>query len=258
VFTRRLGGAHPKPADVPETPKCMVVHAISNAKLQIWSCNSMRTISVTADSTDSEVVAGQCNGAFKSAEDVDRLPAGIEFCRADLRPSVTLRVTSKEWVMPKIPNARPPEARCDPRLPQAALAFRRRSAPPLTSAQYLGAINITAWLYRDKQGVVGIQVNPNTTIAELIKRFGRAETPDAEVGFHSEMLAAEWFRVRPDLQVLQIFSERIPCWKMCAPMLRHYFSGAPWFYYYDGSSWRGPAGERVKRAGAILKSAYGL
>lgn len=160
--------------------------------------------------------------------------------------------------MPKIPIARPLEARCDLRLPVAALNFRRRSVPPLTSLGHLGAINITAWLYRDKQGVEGIQVNPNTTIAELIRQFGAAETRDAEVGFHSEMHAAEWFRVRPTLQVLQIFSERIPCSKMCAPMLRTYFPSVPWFYYYDSNSWTGPAGERVKKAGAILKSAYGL
>lgn len=160
--------------------------------------------------------------------------------------------------MPKIPNARPSEARCDLRLPEAALTFRKGYTPPLTSSQYLGAINVTAWLYRDEQGVERIQVNPNTTIAELIRQFGPAETPDAEVGFHSEMHAAEWFRVRPRLRVLQIFSERIPCPRMCAPMLRHYFPGVPWFYYFDGNSWKGPGGQLVKRAGEILKSAYGL
>jgi hypothetical protein len=39
-----------------------------------------------------------------------------------------------------------------------------------------------------------------------VKEFGRAETPDAEVGLHSEMLAAEWFRQQRGLQVLQVFS----------------------------------------------------
>jgi hypothetical protein len=160
--------------------------------------------------------------------------------------------------MPRIPTARPLEARCDIRLPEAALAFRMRNAPPLTSSKYLGAINVTAWLYRDKQGVERIQVNPNTTIAELLMQFGPADTPDAEVGIHSEGKAAEWFRVRPDLRVLQIFSERIPCAKMCAPMLSHYFRGVPWFYYYDRNSWRGPGGGLVRTAGEALKSAYGL
>ena len=97
----------------------------------------------------------------------------------------------KERVIAKIPISRPIEARCDLRLPEAALTFRRQSAPVLTSPQYLGAINITAWLYRDKRGVEGIQVNPNTTISELIRQFGPAQTPDAEVGLHSEMKAAE-------------------------------------------------------------------
>jgi Xanthomonas XOO_2897-like deaminase len=118
--------------------------------------------------------------------------------------------------------------------------------------------NLPAGLYQDQHGVQGIQVSPNTSIAELIRKFGPAQTPDAEVGFHSEMHAAEWFRLRPELRVLQIFSERIPCGKMCAPMLRQYFPGVPWFYYYDRDSWKGPAGEQVKQAASILKSAYGL
>jgi hypothetical protein len=101
-------------------------------------------------------------------------------------------------------------------------------------------------------------VNPNTTIAELVKQFGPAKTRDAEVGFHSEMHAAEWFRIRPDFKVLQIFSERVPCPKMCAPMLRTYFPGVPWFYYYDASSWRAAEGEYITKAGSVLKSAYGL
>jgi hypothetical protein len=104
----------------------------------------------------------------------------------------------------------------------------------------------------------GIQVNPNTTISELLRQFGPADTPDAEVGIHSEGKAAEWFRMRPDLKVVQIFSERIPCSKMCAPLLTHYFPGVPWFYYYDRNSWRGPGGGLVKTAGEILKTAYSL
>lgn len=160
--------------------------------------------------------------------------------------------------MPKIPNARPAGARCDMRLPEAALAYRRKNASPLTTAHYLGAMNVTAWLYGDRNAVEGIQVNPNTTIAELLRHFGPAETPDAEVGIHSEAKAAEWFRLRPHLQVVQIFSERIPCPKMCGPMLAHYFPGAPWFYYYDRNSWKSAGGGLVRTAGEVLKSAYGL
>lgn len=161
--------------------------------------------------------------------------------------------------MPKIPNAKPIDSpRCDPRLPEAALQYRRVNVPPLTSRDALGAINVTAWLYRDQSGVEGIQVNPNVTIAELKRLFGPASTADAEVGFHSEGRAAEWFRMRPQLRVLQIFSERIPCALMCAPMLRHYYPGVPWYYYYDSSSWKGNRGELLKRAGDILKTAYGL
>jgi hypothetical protein len=161
--------------------------------------------------------------------------------------------------MPKIPNPwRFAEAKPDMRLPDAALGFRRTSAPPLTSLEDLGRINVTAWLYRDPKGVEGIQVNPNTTIAEIKRAFGAAPTRDAEVGFHSEGRAAEWFRVRPDLRVVQIFTERAPCAMSCAPLLRHYFPNVPTFYYYDRAAWRGSDGELTKKAGEILKTAYGL
>jgi hypothetical protein len=157
--------------------------------------------------------------------------------------------------MPKPPSSYPSFATpCDMRLPQAALQFRLRHSPPLSTARFLAGINVTAWLYRDKAGVQGIQVNPNTTIEELIREFGPAETPDAEVGFHSEMRAAEWFRVRPHFQVLQIFSERIPCPQMCGPLLRTYYPGTPLYYYYDKCSWK----NTNSKAGEILKAAYGL
>src|SRR5262245_942018 len=162
--------------------------------------------------------------------------------------------------MPKVPSSYPDSAsRCDLRLPAAALAFRTSQVPPLTSLADLGAMNITAWLYRDERSVESIQVNPNITIAQLRQQFGPPETPDAKVGIHSEMQAGEWFRTRPRLKVLQIFSERIPCPMMCGPMLRQYFPNVPWYYYYDRRSWFGDSrGGLVKTAAAVLKSAYGL
>jgi len=161
--------------------------------------------------------------------------------------------------MPRTPVHHPSFATpCDTRLPQAALQFRLRHAPPLTTARYLGSLNVTAWLYQDKEGVERIQVNPNTTIAELIQQFGPAETPDAEVGIHSEMRAGEWFRVRPELKVLQIFSERIPCPKMCGPMLRTWFPGVPWYYYCDRRTWVGASGSLIRYPSDILKVAYGV
>jgi hypothetical protein len=160
--------------------------------------------------------------------------------------------------MPKIPSAYPNYApRCDMRLPDAALAFRRQNTPALTSLADLGAMNITAWLYRDDNGREAIQVNPNITMAELRRQFGPPDTPDAEVGIHSEMQAAEWFRLHPKFRVLQVFTERIPCSTMCAPMLRHYFPSVPYYYYYDRRSWVGDTrGGLVKTAAAALKSAY--
>jgi len=161
--------------------------------------------------------------------------------------------------VPKTPLSYPSHAApCDPGLPQAALKFRLSQAPPLTTPRLLGAINVTAWLYQDKSGAKNIQVNPNTTIQELIRQFGPADTPDAEVGIHSEGKAGEWFRMRPHFRVLQIFSERIPCPKMCGPMLRAYFPGVPWYYYYDRRSWTAPNGSILKRPAEILKTVYGL
>ncbi len=161
--------------------------------------------------------------------------------------------------MPRVPSSCPDFApRCDARLPEAALTFRKRQAPALTSLADLGAMNITAWLYHDERGIESIQVNPNITMAELRRQFGPPETKDAEVGIHSEAQAAEWFRTRPRLRVLQIFSERIPCPMACAPMLRHYFKGVPWYYYYDRRSWYGGSSGLVKTAAAALKSAYQL
>ena len=161
--------------------------------------------------------------------------------------------------MLRVPSSRPIDSpRCDPRLPYAAFRYRVAGSPELISRAGLGAINVTAWLYRDKSGVEGIQVNPNVTIAELIRTFGPAPTSDAEVGFHSECLAAEWFRIRPDLKVLQIFTERAPCRRMCSRMLRHYYPGVPWYYYYDKDSWVGNQGELLKRAGELLGGVYGL
>ncbi len=166
--------------------------------------------------------------------------------------------------MIKTPNHYPADAPpCDPGLPLAALQYRKQQSPPLTTPDFLGAINVTAWLYQDAAGVKRIQVNPNTTLGEINElvrqnRLKPADTPDAEVGIHSEWKAGEWFRARPQFRVLQIFSERIPCTKHCAPLLRNYFPGIPWYYYYDRKKWFDAAGKLLRRPGDILKTVYGL
>jgi hypothetical protein len=126
------------------------------------------------------------------------------------------------------------------------------------SLEGLGRINVTSWLYLDDLGVRQVKVNPNITLAEIRAEFGRAPTRDAETGIHSEGIAGEFFRTHPKFRVLEIFSERIPCKMMCAPLLRHYFPGVPWFYYYDRDSWRDGEGEVVKRAAEALRVAYDL
>ena len=159
----------------------------------------------------------------------------------------------------KIPAAVPPfdPSRADMRLPQAALKFRIDNG--LTTLENLRRLNITAWLYRDQNGIQGIQVNPNTTIAELLAQFGPADTRDAEVGIHSEGRAAEFFRTRPELTVVQIFTERIPCATMCAPLLGRYFPGIPVFYYYDRRTWGSkPAGEVLAGVYAVELRALAL
>jgi hypothetical protein len=159
--------------------------------------------------------------------------------------------------MLKTPIPRPDWAvPCDPRLPEAALQYRKRHS--LTTPEFLGSINITAWLYCDRNGAVDVKVNPNITIEELKRKFGPAQTPDAEVGFHSEFEAADWFSKKRQLQVLQIFSERVPCKGRCAPFLRHRYPGIPWYYYYDSSSWKNEQGSTIRRVAEILKSVYGL
>jgi len=161
--------------------------------------------------------------------------------------------------MPKIPSAYPNfSAPCDARLPQLALQYRLDYPPPLTTDRLLNGFNVTVWLYQDKEGKKDTHVALNTTIEELRRKFGPAETPDAEVGFHSEMLAAQWFRGKSQFRILQVFSERIPCPKMCGPMLRTYFPGVPWYYYYDRRSWIGANGKVMRYPADVLKSVYGL
>ena len=141
---------------------------------------------------------------------------------------------------------------CNVRLPQEALAYRVRQNPPLTTLEYLGGFNITAWLYLDKGGHQHVIVNPNVRIADLIRQFGPADTPDAEVGFHSEFIAAEWFRTQRDVAgVLQIFSERIPCRERCGPFLKRCYPGVPWYYYYDRMT-------IPEKPATVLKRVYNL
>jgi hypothetical protein len=113
--------------------------------------------------------------------------------------------------------------------------------------------NVTAWLYVDEQGVQNVQVNPNIPISQLREQYGNAET---EVGIHSECTAGEFFRTRPQLRVLQIFTERIPCTLTCGPLLRAYFPGVPWYYYYDKRAWFDAQGRLLRSAAQVLTTAY--
>ena len=158
--------------------------------------------------------------------------------------------------MVRLPSAFSPySGPCDLRLPREALAYRRSRG--ILTAQALGAINVTAWLYADAQGRQQVTVHENTPIAQIRAEFGPAATPDAEVGFHSEGHAAEWFRTHQRCTVLQIFTERIPCYE-CGSLLRRYLPGVPWYYYYAKHSWKDADGRRLLRVANALKTAYGL
>jgi hypothetical protein len=161
--------------------------------------------------------------------------------------------------MPKTPSCWPEEAGlCDKRLPEESLRIRREHKPePLTSARYLNGFNVSVWLYKDAAGRLDFKGFLNTTIGELNRRFGPAATPDAEVGFHSEMHGGQWFKEHLNLKPLQVFSERIPCPYMCAHMLRKDFPGVPWFYYYNRRTWE-QGGKFLKSPADILTSVYGL
>jgi hypothetical protein len=147
--------------------------------------------------------------------------------------------------------------RCDPRLAEAALEYRRQNS--LLSDSALSGINVTAWLYRDASGVEKVQVNPNTTKAELRERFPlkNSNANGQEVGLHSEQLAAVWFHSQRGVKVLQIFTERFPC-KECSNFLEQYYPGYSWYYYYDRRNWKGDDGEIIRKIAETLRHAYGL
>jgi hypothetical protein len=139
-------------------------------------------------------------------------------------------------------------------LPEAALAYRLEHG--LTDERSLGTINVTAWLYKDTQGREGVQVNPNIPIKQL-RNLG-TEHKNIPVGFHSEFMAAEWFRTKPKLRVLEIFTERIPC-RDCADFLRHWYESVPgWYYYVDRRSFPDDGGPIWKQTAEGLRNVYGL
>lgn len=152
---------------------------------------------------------------------------------------------------------------CDMRLPQAALAYRQSQTyrpgqgqrqVSLVTAKALGAFNITSWLYIDKAGTQRVQTNPNVRMAELIQQFGPAETLDAELGLHSEGIAAQWFidNYSTWSEVKQIFTERIPCYRCSMTLKNSMFKDVPVFYYYDGNTLL------LDNTARILKTCYGL
>lgn len=155
--------------------------------------------------------------------------------------------------MPKIPNSRPDGFVCDPSLPMKALEYRQ--AHDLVSKEKLGTINVTAWLYKNHLGATNVQVNANVTMAEIRAEFGPPPTRDADFGIHSEAFAAEFFRRNPKFSVLQIFTERIPC-KNCAELLKNFFPGRPWFYYYNRSSFINDDYKVIMQAGEALWHCY--
>ena len=156
------------------------------------------------------------------------------------------------------PSFYPDEADpCDMMLPQKAL--EKRLEFQLTTDWDLNGFNFTTWLFQDKSGIRDIHFEVNTTKRELQRIFGRAETPEAETGFHSEEKATQWFLEHPGLQVLQIFSERMPCREKCRSTLRTHFSGVPWYYYYNKEDWKSSRnGKPLKCPAEVLRYKYGL
>lgn len=142
---------------------------------------------------------------------------------------------------------------CPYALPQQALIYRRKHR--LLSLQSLGAFNLTAWAYETPEKSSGVYVAANTPLRELAREFA---IPDLLVGVHSEMHAAEWFRLRQKLRVTSIFTERIPCFE-CSSMLRNTYPGVPVYYYFNRASWtQGQWQLMLRSAGQALKEAYEL
>ena len=130
----------------------------------------------------------------------------------------------------------------NPQGPMLAAAWDFRNRDGLTNQQQLAAMNVTAWLYTsNKTGRDEIYVIRNITKNEIIAALGPAQTPQAEVGFHAEALAGQFFLTNiSKSKVKQIFSERFPCSNKggsnalgCKQMLQNYFSSIPVYYMYQ-------------------------
>ena len=136
----------------------------------------------------------------------------------------------------------PPEAQ-DSQSPLVAAAWAFRLADHLTNQQQLAAMNVAAWLYTNNASSKDeIYVRRNITKNEIVAEFGPAPTKPAEVGFHAEAVAGDFFRKGINrMKVRAIFSERVPCsnptggnWRAgCRQLLQHYFSEFPVYYMYN-------------------------
>lgn len=146
----------------------------------------------------------------------------------------------------------------DPQGPLVAAAWEFRVAEGLTSQQQLGAMNVTAWLYRDKFGKDEIYVRRNITINEIQVVFDKAATKQAEIGFHAEALAGQFFLAGiSNMKVKEIFSDRIPCSNPtggnnragCLQLLKNNFPGIP--VYFMHNSYDTTAAGNVSAANAL-------
>ena len=155
--------------------------------------------------------------------------------------------------MPKIPSRLitdryDDERRCDRRLPERALAYRKEHN--LLSPADLASYNVTVWWVKNGSLESWI-IERNTRIVDL--RNPNAPLPMTEVGFHSEMLAYESLKALPGFatgqaKVQEIFTERAPCLEMCKPMLATYMKGVPVYYYipHRVNWWNIPTAEMLR------------
>jgi hypothetical protein len=138
-------------------------------------------------------------------------------------------------------------------------ALQYRIDEDLLTDKDLLAYNITAWLYEGPGGVQGVKVIQNKTMNELNRQLPVAYD-QLPVGYHSEPLAAEWFRSREGRgkQVLRIFTERHPCQGLtnCLGLLNTEYPGVPYYYYFDPKIW--PQAKRRSQFIRVLKYSYGL
>jgi len=120
----------------------------------------------------------------------------------------------------------------------ARQAFEYRKKEGMLTPAKLSVYNVAVFKIVNG-GRIDYITRRNRTIAELNAQHGAASDPPLGIGFHSEMLAADEFKLNPkykDWTVVEIFTERTPCQDICKSSMAREFSGVPIYAYITRNS----------------------